>query len=76
MVELLLKVSELTNILNEVCLHLRSNLLIELKFFNYEVEVKHKGLFNVLADVSVERGLDVVALIALLNFLDPHVQSV
>jgi hypothetical protein len=75
-VEFLLKVSELTDVMNKVSLHLGSDLLEELELLNNQVEIKHESLFNVKANIRVEGMLNVVALVTLLDFFDPHIQSV
>jgi hypothetical protein len=57
-------------------LHLRSNLLVEIELFNYQIEVVEERLFHVFPDVVVECRLNVERLVWLLNFLDPHIQWV
>ena len=58
MVERFLKFLENSGVLNQLCLHLWGDLLIERKLFNYQVEVIFEGLFNVLSDIVVQSGLD------------------
>ena len=45
-------------ILNEVSLHLWSDLLVELEFFDDQVEIVEEGLLYILPDIVVKRWLD------------------
>jgi hypothetical protein len=76
MVESFFKFYELLGAEDEVGLHLGGDLLVELELFDDQVEVVHEGLLHVLPDVPIERGLDVVGFVGLLNLLDPHVERV
>jgi hypothetical protein len=75
-VEGLLKVSEGPSALDQLGLHLGSDLLVELELFNHQVEVVKKSLLHVLSNVVVESWLNMIRLVRLLNFLDPHVERV
>ena len=57
-------------------MHLWSDLLIELEFFNDQVEIIEEGLLYVLSDIIIERWLNVEGFVGLFNLLDPHVQGV
>ena len=71
-----LKLLEYASILNQVSLHLWSDLLVELEFFNDQVEIVEESLFDIFSNVVVQSGLDMVRLVRFLNLLDPHVQRV
>ena len=75
-VERLLELLEHSSILNQVSLHLWRNLLIELEFFDDQVEIIHESLLDVLSDIVVKSWLDMERLVGLLNLLDPHVKLV
>ena len=75
-VEGLFEFLEHSGILNQVSLHLWRDLLIELEFFNDQVEIIHEGLFDVLSDVVVKSWLDMEWLVGLFNLLDPHVELI
>jgi hypothetical protein len=75
-VERLFEFLEHSSILNQVSLHLWRDLLIELEFFNDQVEIIHESLFDVLSDIVVESWLDVERLVGLFNLLDPHVKLI
>jgi hypothetical protein len=62
--------------LNQLSLHLGSEVLVELELFDDQVEVVHESLFDVFPDVVVESGLDMVWFVRLLNLLDPHIQRI
>ena len=64
---------EHTSILDEVSLHFRSNLLIELEFFNNKVEIIQKSLLDIFSDVVVKSRLNMERLVRFFNFLNPHV---
>ena len=76
MVEGPLELLEYSGILNQGSLHLWSDLRIEFKLFDNEVEIMHKGLFYVFSNVVVKRRLDVEGSVGLLNLLDPHIQRI
>ena len=76
MVERLLEFLEDSGVLNQVGLHLWCDLLIELEFFNDQVEIVHEGLLDILSDIVVESWLDVEWLVGFLNLLDPHIKLV
>lgn len=61
-------------VLNEVSLHLRSDLLVELELFDDKVEIVQESLLNVLSNVVVKGWLNMERLVGLLDLLDPHVQ--
>lgn len=71
-----LELFEHPGVLDEVSLHLGSDLLIELEFFNDKIEIIEEGLLNILSNIIVKRWLDVEWLVGLFNFLDPHVKGV
>jgi len=75
-VEGLFEFLEHSGILNQVSLHLWRDLLIELEFFNDQVEIIHESLFDVLSDVVVKSWLDMEWLVGLFNLLDPHVELI
>ena len=75
-VEGLLEVSEGPSALDEFSLHLGSDLLVELELLDDQVEIVQEGLLDVLSDVVVKGWLDVVWLVRLLDFLNPHVKGV
>ena len=75
-VEGALELLEDAGVLDEVSLHLGSDLLVEVEFLNDEVEIIQEGLLDILPDIVVECGLYVERLIWLLDFLNPHVQRV
>ena len=75
-VEGLLEVSEGPGALDEFSLHLGSDLLVELELLDDQVEIVQEGLLDVLSDVVVKGWLDVVWLVRLLDFLNPHVKGV
>lgn len=56
--ECLFELSEGLGALNQLGLHLRSDLLVELELLNDKVEVEHEGILNVLSDFVVQIGLD------------------
>jgi len=61
-------------VLNEVSLHLRSDLLVELELFDDKVEIVQESLFNILSNIVVKGRLNMERLVRLLDLLDPHVQ--
>jgi hypothetical protein len=65
-----------TGVLDEVSLHLGSDLLVEGELFDDQVEVKEESLLDVLSDVVVKGRLNMEWLVGLLNLLDPHVQRI
>lgn len=65
-----------TGVLDQVRLHLRGNLLIELELFDNQVEIIEESLLNILSDIVVQGRLDVEGFVRFLDFLDPHVQGV
>ena len=76
MVEGLLELLENSSVLDEFSLHLWSNLLVEDKLLNDQVEIIHEGLLDILSDVIIESWLNMEWLVRLLNLLDPHVQGI
>ena len=76
MVERALEFFEDSSVLDQIGLHLRSDLLIELELLNDQVEIIKEGLLDILSDIVVESGLNVEWLVGLLNLLDPHIQRV
>ena len=76
MVESLFEVLEDASVLDQVSLHLGSDLMVEVELFDDQVEIVQESLLDVLADVVVQGWLDVERSVRLLNFLDPHVQLV
>ena len=76
MVERLFEFLENSSVLDQLGLHLWSDLLVENKLFNDQVEVIHEGLLNVLSDIVIEGWLDVEWLVGLLNLLDPHIKGI
>ena len=58
MVEGSLELFEDASVLDQICLHLWSNLLIELEFFDNEVEIVEECLLNVLSDIVIECWLN------------------
>lgn len=75
-VEGFLEFLEHSGVLDQVGLHLWGDLLVELEFFNNQVEIVHEGLFDVLPDIIVESWLDVEGLVGLFDLLDPHIKLV
>ena len=53
MVERFFKLMENSSVLNKFWLHFWCNLLIEIEFFDNQVEIKQKRLFNVFSDIVV-----------------------
>ena len=53
MVEWFFKLMENSSVLDKFWLHFWCNLLIEVEFFNNQVEIKQKRLFNVFSDIVV-----------------------
>ena len=53
MVEWFFKLMENSSVLNKFWLHFWCNLLIEVEFFNNQVEIKQKRLFDVFSDIVV-----------------------
>ena len=60
-------------VLNQVGLHLWSNLLVELELLDNQVEIIQEGLLDVLSDVIIQSWLNMEWLVRLFNLLDPHV---
>jgi len=58
MVERFLEFLEDSSVLNQVCLHLWGDLLIELELFNNQIEIVEESLFDVLSDIVVQRWLN------------------
>ena len=54
---------ENSSALNQLCLHLRCDLLVKWELFNDEIEIVEEGLLNIFTDITVESGLDVERLI-------------
>jgi hypothetical protein len=63
MVERFFKFLENSSILNQLCLHLWCDLLIEREFFNDQVEIIFECLFNVLSDIVIQSRLDMEGLV-------------
>jgi len=76
MIESFLKLSEYSGTLNQVSLHFWSHLLVELEFFNNQVEIEVKGLLNILSDIIVQSWLNMEWFVRLLDLFDPHVQRI
>ena len=76
MVKRPLKFFEYSGILNQIGLHLWSDLLVELEFFDDEVEVVAERLLNILSDIIIQRWLNMIWLVRLFDFFDPHVEGV
>ena len=53
MVEWFFKLMENSSVLNKFWLHFWCNLLIEVEFFNNQVEIKQKRLFDIFSDIVV-----------------------
>jgi hypothetical protein len=70
--ELNLKVFE--DCVHDFSLHLGRDLLIEVEFFDYQVEVMKECILHILLYLAVKVRRDVVGLIRALNFLDPDVK--
>ena len=62
-VERPLELSEAVDVEDDLCLQLGWNLSVEVEFFDDQVEVIQEGLLNIIPDVVVELGLDVVWLV-------------
>lgn len=58
-----------------LCLHLRRDLLIEIEFFDYQVEIIKESIMHVGFNVAVEIWRDVVRFVRSFNFLDPNVKE-
>ena len=63
MVERTLKLLEYLRILDQFCLHLWSNLLVEWELFDDEIEIVEEGLLHVFSNVVVKSWLNVVWLV-------------
>ena len=50
--------------------------MIELEFFNNQIEIKVESLFNVVSYIVVESRLDMVWFVRLFNLFNPHVKLV
>lgn len=50
--------------------------IIKVKLLNDQIEIVQKCLFNILGDARIKTRVDVLRLIASLNFLDPEIQVV
>ena len=59
MLEVLLKLVEDLCLFDESCLHLWCQLLVEWKFFNYQVEIMEESHFDITSDVIIEGRLNV-----------------
>jgi hypothetical protein len=75
-VKRLLKVPESSGALDQFGLHLGGDLLVELEFFDHEVEVIQESLLDIFPNVIVQCRLNVVRFVGFLDFLDPHIQRV
>lgn len=75
-VERLFELHEDSGVLDHISLHLRGELVVEWELFDHKVEIVQESLLNISPDVVVECWLDVVWLIRLFNFLDPHIKRV
>ena len=62
-VEGALELLEDASVLDEVSLHLGSDLLVEVEFLDDQVEIIQEGLLDILPDIVVECGLYVERLI-------------
>lgn len=63
MVERLLEFLEHSSILDKFSLHLWSDLLVESKLLDDQVEIVFESLFNILSDIVVESWLDMERLV-------------
>jgi hypothetical protein len=70
--ELCLEVLE--NCTYDLCLHFWWDLLIEVEFFNNQIEVVQEGIVNKLLNVAIQIRRDVVRLVGSFYFLDPNVE--
>ena len=75
-IEASFKFLEHSSVLDEIGLHLWSDLLVELELFDDQVEIIKESLFDILSNIVVKSWLNMERLVGLLNFLDPHVQRV
>jgi hypothetical protein len=57
-IECLFKVFEDPGTLDQIGLHFRCHLLIELEFFDDQIEIEVESLFYILTDIIVQSGLD------------------
>ena len=76
MVERALKFLKDSSVLDQVSLHLWSDLLVELELFDDQVEIVEEGLLDILSDIIVKRWLNMERLVGLFDLLDPHIQGV
>jgi len=76
MVERAFKFLKDSSVLDQVSLHLRSDLLVELELFDDQVEIVEEGLLDILSDIIVKRWLNMERLVGLFDLLDPHIQGV
>ena len=63
MIERPLKFFEYSGILNQIGLHLWSDLLVELEFFDDKVEVIEECLLNILSNIIIQRWLNMIWLV-------------
>lgn len=63
MIERLFKFLENSGILNELGLHLWSDLLVERELFNYQVEIVFESLLNILSDIVIQSWLNMERLV-------------
>jgi len=75
-IERSLELFEDPGVLDEVGLHLWSDLLIELELFDDKIEIIEECLLYILSNVIIECRLNVEWLVGFFNFLNPHVKRV
>ena len=76
MTKVFLKGLENGGVLDQLWLHFGCDLMVKVEVFNQQVEVEFEGMFNIGPYARVYFWLNVVGLITLFYFLDPHVQTI
>lgn len=70
--EVYLKVFE--NCVHHVCLHFRRDLLIEVEFFNNQVEIVQESVLHVLLNITVEVWRYIIRFVRLFDLFNPDVK--
>jgi hypothetical protein len=70
--ELCLEILE--NCTYDLCLHFWWDLLVEIEFFNNQIEIVQEGIMNELFNVTIQIRRDIVGLVGPFYFLDPNVE--
>lgn len=64
------------NQITQLGLHLRGELLVQVEFFDDQIEVKHKGIADSFCHTVVKTWVNMKWFVRLFNLLDPPVQAV